>query len=136
MHKDDTIIAKEEPTESRAQAEDDIDLLDDLMYTGLNSIKNNDKPPSKQINKRLPKISKMPNPPGGADEFFESIEKKMEQGERSKENKETPPPPQFKVPAKKDSPEITESAKYCSELMNSDSIKPYNSEGTPAGGSG
>ena len=30
---------------------------------------------------------------------------------------------------------MTESAKYCNEFMNSDSIKPYNSEGTPAGGS-
>ena len=105
------------------------------MYTGLNSIKNNDKPPSKQV-KKLPKISKIANPPGEAEDFYDSIEKKMAEGEKTKEKKETPPPPQFKVPAKKDSPEITESAKYCSELMNSDSIKPYNSEGTPAGGSG
>ena len=141
MHKDDTNRDETIVDNSKPHQEDDIDLLDDLMNTGLDSItQSNEKPKSTQT-KRAPKIASMgPNQPGEAENFFESLEKKMAQSDPNSEEASSNGQQQqqhvFKVPeAKKDSPLMTESAKYCSELMNSDSIKPYNSEGTPAGGS-
>ena len=59
---------------------------------------------SKTIYQRVPKLSNMgPNQPGEAEDFFESLEKKMAESEKTPKV-EKPETPLFKVPPKKDSP--------------------------------
>ena len=119
MYKDDTIIAKDETiVDNKPNQEDDVDLLDDLMNTGLNSITSNDQPTksntkvniilqtvdSQLYSKRVPKLSNMgPNQPGEAENFFESLEKKMAESEKTPKVEKSQTP-LFKVPPKKDSP--------------------------------